>query len=132
MNVSGPAVLKAFQAFNSQNSRSPDYDYGLVVLHDELELDSGKSKVKRGDGSAKGHNGVKSVQQSLQGAGLLGNLGANFLKVGVGIGRPVSRDKDEVSGYVLGQLSAVERIKIAAATEEVVDMLEREVKRMGN
>lgn len=131
MNVSGPAVLKALKAFNSQYPQSPDYDYGLVILHDELELESGKSKVKRGEGSAKGHNGIKSVQQSLQGAGLTGNLGAKFIKVGVGIGRPVSRDKDEVSGYVLGQLSAVERMKIAGAAEEVVDMLEREAEKTG-
>lgn len=102
-----------------------------MILHDELELESGKTKVKRGDGSAKGHNGVKSVQQSLQSAGLMGSLGAKFLKVGVGIGRPVSRDRDEVSGYVLGQLSGGEKVKIEGAAESVVDVLEKEAERMG-
>lgn len=131
MNVSGPAVLKAFKAFTSQCPRSPDYDCGLVILHDELELDSGKSKVKRGEGSAKGHNGIKSVQQSLQGAGLMGSIGTKFIKLGVGIGRPVSRERDEVSGYVLGQLTGVERTKIEGVAEGVVDMLEREAERMG-
>lgn len=131
MNVSGPAVLKAFKTFTSQYSRFPDYECGLVILHDELELDSGKAKVKRGEGSAKGHNGIKSIQQSLQGAGLTEYLGSRFVKVGVGIGRPVSRDRDEVSGYVLGQLSGGERTKIEGAAEGVVHLLEMEAQRIG-
>lgn len=130
MNVSGPAVLKAFNAFTSQYPRSPDYDCGLVILHDELELDSGKNKIKRGEGSAKGHNGIKSVQQSLQGAGLMASVAAKLVKVGVGIGRPVSRERDEVSGYVLGQLTGGERTKIEGAAERVLEMLEREAERM--
>jgi len=131
MNVSGPAVLKAFKTFTAQNPRSLDYECGLVILHDELEHDSGKIKIKRGDGSAKGHNGIKSVQQSLQSAGLLGNLGVRFVKVGVGIGRPVSRERDEVSGYVLGQLSGGEKMKIEAVAGGVMEILEKEAERMG-
>jgi PTH1 family peptidyl-tRNA hydrolase len=131
MNVSGPAILKAFKTFTSQHPRSPDYECGLVILHDELELDPGKSKIKRGDGSAKGHNGIKSVQASLPGAGLMLGLGGKFVKIGVGIGRPISRERDDVSGYVLGQLTAGERAKIEGAAEGVLEMLEREAERMG-
>jgi PTH1 family peptidyl-tRNA hydrolase len=131
MNASGPAILKAFKTFTSQHVRSPDYETGLVVLHDELELELGKLKIKRGDGSAKGHNGIKSVQQSLQGAGLMESLGARFIKVGVGIGRPLSRERDEVSGYVLGELSSGERRKIEAAAEGLMRSIEGEADRIG-
>jgi peptidyl-tRNA hydrolase, PTH1 family len=131
MNISGPAVLKAFKTFTSQYPRSDDYAYGLVVLHDELELDPGKTKAKRGDSSPKGHNGIKSVQASLQGAGLLGSIGGRFIKVGVGIGRPVSRDRDEVSGYVLGQLTGGEKVKIEGAAEGLVGVLQKEAEKMG-
>lgn len=131
MNVSGPPVLKAFKAFSSQFPKTDDYDRGLVILHDELELDPGKTKVKKGDSSAKGHNGIKSVQASLQGAGLLGSIGPRFIKVGVGIGRPVSRDRDEVSGYVLGQLTRAERVKIEGAAEGLMGLLMKEAEMMG-
>lgn len=59
---------------------------GLVILHDELEALPGQLKVKNGNSSAKGHNGIKSVQASPQGAGLLDQLGQNFVRIGVDSG----------------------------------------------
>ncbi len=63
----------------------------ILVVHDELELPFGALKFKF-DGSAKGHNGLKSIMA-------LG--GSNFLRLRFGIDRPVNRE--EVPNYVLAK-----------------------------
>lgn len=59
-----------------------DYDCPveeLIVIHDELDIDAGIVKVKKGGGHA-GHNGLKSI---------IAKLGSrDFLRVRCGIGRP--------------------------------------------
>lgn len=135
MNVSGKNLLQAWKNFVSQASVGGGEDAvtALVVLHDELESAPGVLKVRRGDGSAKGHNGLKSIQMSFRGAGVLGQLGdKRYIRVGIGIGRPDSRDKGEVSAYVLGQLTAVEKKKIEGRADELVGVLEREVLSLGS
>ena len=128
MNTSGPALLKAWKNFASIHGLSSS---GLIILHDELELPLGQLKVKPGNSSAKGHNGIKSVQTSLQGAGLLDRLGQNFLRIGVGIGRPVSREREDVSQFVLGQMTTSEREKIERAADMLEGLLEKEAVRIG-
>lgn len=61
----------------------------LVVFHDDLDLEPGRIKIKRG-GSSGGHNGLKSIDQS---------LGVDYWRVRIGIGHP--GHKDAVTGYVL-------------------------------
>ncbi len=61
----------------------------ILVIHDELELPFGKIAFKQG-GSAKGHNGLKSIIQV---------IGDDFWRLRFGIGRPTS--KEEVPHYVL-------------------------------
>ena len=128
MNLSGPTLLKAWKNFSSIHGLA---SCGLVVLHDELELPLGQLKVKSGNSSAKGHNGIKSVQASLQGAGLLDRLGPNFVRVGVGIGRPVSRERDDVSQYVLGQMISSEKEKIESTVDVLEALLTKEAERVG-
>ena len=65
----------------------------LVVLHDCLETKLGVVKFSK-TGSFKGHNGLKSISNALGGA-------KDFHRVAIGIGRPVERDQDIVSNYVL-------------------------------
>jgi len=132
MNVSGPPLLKAWKQF-SQLSDGAGRVTGLVVLHDEMEIEAGRLKVRRGNGSAKGHNGIKSVQQSLQGAGLLEGLGARFIKIGIGIGRPVggTRDSRDVSAYVLGQLTSREKEGLEGCARELESVLYQEMGRIG-
>lgn len=134
MNVSGPPLLKAWKNYLSVQSASPnDPVTGLIVLHDEMETESGRVKVKRGNTSARGHNGIKSVQASLQGAGLMEALGDRYVKVGIGIGRPTSgsRDTRDVSAYVLGQLTPREKEGLANATGELVNVIYQEMARIG-
>ena len=127
MNVSGKALLKAWRYFTSVNGSSPT---GLVVVHDELELPQGRIRFKRGLFSARGHNGLKSVQSSLQSAGVLPELGGDFMAIGIGIGRPESRSSGDVSTFVLEQLSAGEKEQIAGLAEQIDAILVREAERL--
>lgn len=61
----------------------------ILVVHDELELPYGKIAMKFA-GSAKGHNGLKSI---------IANMSDQFWRLRFGIGRPASRE--DVPNYVL-------------------------------
>lgn len=63
----------------------------ILVIHDELELPFGSLKFKF-DGSAKGHNGLKSI---------MSHGGSNFLRLRFGVDRPI--DKEQVPDYVLAK-----------------------------
>lgn len=63
----------------------------ILVIHDELELPFGDLKFKF-DGSAKGHNGLKSM---------IALGGSGFLRLRFGIDRPTNRD--DVPDYVLSK-----------------------------
>ncbi|KAJ9603289.1 hypothetical protein H2200_012067 [Cladophialophora chaetospira] len=130
MNVSGQGTLKAWKTFTSLRPASDDVVTALVVLHDELESSSGTIKLRRGESSPKGHNGIKSVQSSLKSAGLLAAMGERFIKIGVGIGRPLSREKNDVSAWVLGQLTSAEKTKFEVATESLNAVLTSEIARL--
>jgi len=110
MNVSGPAVATAWKAFLNGLPNAHRSNAKLVVVHDELESPLGNIKVKPG-GSARGHNGLKSVTSSLG--------GMEYSRIGVGIGRPVSRESKDVANYVLRKMSPVEVQKVS----DGVDML---------
>jgi PTH1 family peptidyl-tRNA hydrolase len=134
MNISGAGLLKAYRQFASMtNSGAGEGLPGLVILHDEMETAPGQLKVRHGPTSAKGHNGVKSVQQSLQSSGIMDKLtatgdGGRFIKIAIGIGRPGdgTRDRDDVSAYVLGPLSGAETAAIEKSAQGLVEILERE------
>jgi PTH1 family peptidyl-tRNA hydrolase len=112
MNESGKGVAAAFREF----SRSAP-EGRLVVIYDELERQLGTVTVRTKEGaSAKGHNGLKSIMASLG--------GQNFVRMGVGIGRPLSRESDDVARYVLRKMTEDERKKIEGSVDEVVRRLE--------
>lgn len=112
MNVSGPAVKRAW------NSWRKDRDEGakLVVVHDELEKELGSVSCKtEWKASAKGHNGIKSLQSAFRDTG--------FIRIGVGIGRPAGRDSATVSNYVLRPMTGVERAKLQEAVGKVWQLI---------
>lgn len=75
MNCSGGPVKKLAEEY-----RVPPA--GILVIHDELEIDAGAVRVRMGGGHA-GHNGLRS---------LCDKLGTHdFPRVRVGIGRPPGR-----------------------------------------
>lgn len=65
----------------------------VMVVHDELDLDPGRMRLKLGGGD-NGHNGLKSIRAHL-GTG-------DFLRVRVGIGRPPGRQN--AADYVLARM----------------------------
>lgn len=114
MNVSGVNIAKAYKSFLRRIPTDEQPFARLVVLHDELEAPIGRIKMKIG-GSARGHNGIKSI------VGAMG--GKEFVRIGVGIGRPESREKDDVANYVLKKMKPAEVEKIKGAVQEVVRLL---------
>lgn len=82
MNASGRSVGDAARFYKIAPER-------IVVVHDDLDLEPGKVRVKRG-GGAGGHNGLRSIDS---------HLGQDYWRVRLGIGHP--GHKDRVHGYVL-------------------------------
>jgi PTH1 family peptidyl-tRNA hydrolase len=117
MNVSGPSVGKAWRAFAIQQQNQKGLKGRLVVVHDELEAPLGSVKIKEGTASPRGHNGLKSVQASMG--------GTNWWRVGVGIGRPESRDPAVVSKYVLRKMTYTEQKAMEDAAFEVLVALRK-------
>ncbi|KAF7879341.1 hypothetical protein EAF04_000537 [Stromatinia cepivora] len=116
MNISGAGVNSAWTTFLRESSSSSS-ECKLVVIHDELELAPGKINVKPGSNSPKGHNGLKSIRDTLR--------GQRYTRIGIGIGRPESRDAGVVAGYVLRKMSAEEKRKIEGCVGKVVEELGR-------
>ena len=115
MNVSGPSVAAAWRQFPKETWGE---EIKLVIVHDELELPLGQVKVKNGESSAKGHNGLKSVNLVLRGMG-----GLAYTRICVGIGRPSSREPNVVADYVLRKMSGGERNKVEGTVGRVEEEL---------
>ena len=85
----------------------------LVVVHDELDLPSGRVKVKVGGGSA-GHNGIKSIHAHLHDPG--------FVRVRIGIGKPPGRQPG--AEFVLRRPGRPERERLEVAEQVAADAVE--------
>lgn len=85
----------------------------VIVIHDELDIDFGKVRLKRGGGEG-GHNGLRSV------ASALGSK--DFQRVRIGIGRPPGR-KDPAA-FVLEPFSSTERAEVPTLCELAADAAE--------
>ncbi|MGC2310760.1 MAG: aminoacyl-tRNA hydrolase [Candidatus Babeliaceae bacterium] len=87
----------------------------ILVVHDELELPFGKLAIKQG-GSAKGHNGLKS---------LIAQIGENFMRLRFGIGRPANRE--DVPDYVLEAFSKAEQEEIIVLIDQAIQIIEQQI-----
>jgi len=85
----------------------------MIVIHDELDIDFGKIRLKLGGGEG-GHNGLRSV------ANALGTK--DFQRVRIGIGRPPGR-KDPAA-FVLEPFTAAERSELATICVLAADATE--------
>jgi PTH1 family peptidyl-tRNA hydrolase len=105
MNASGEAVGPLMRYYQIE----PD---DLIVIHDDLDLDSGKLRLRR-DGSSGGQNGIRSIIQ---------HLGSQeFHRVRIGIGRPPGRM--DPAAYVLQDFTPAEEEVFAGLREKVCDAL---------
>lgn len=85
----------------------------IIVVHDELDLDFGRLRVKFGGGD-NGHNGLKSLRRSL-GTG-------DFFRVRVGIGRPPGGQ--DPADYVLRPFGTSERRELDEFLARSADAVE--------
>ncbi|OBG80053.1 aminoacyl-tRNA hydrolase [Mycobacterium sp. E802] len=85
----------------------------IVVIHDELDIDFGRIRLKVGGGEG-GHNGLRSV------ASALGSK--DFQRVRIGVGRPPGR-KDPAA-FVLEAFTAAERAELPTICEQAADATE--------
>ncbi|KAH7108374.1 peptidyl-tRNA hydrolase [Auriculariales sp. MPI-PUGE-AT-0066] len=92
MNISGPAVSKAYKA----HIRPAPLASTVIVIHDSLAHKTLQTSIKRG-GSAGGHNGVRSAVDALG--------SPDFARIRVGIGA----HRGDAATYVLENMSGTER-----------------------
>ena len=106
MNLSGHAVGQLLRYFK--------IDVGdLLVIVDEAQLELGRLRA-RADGSAGGHNGLKS---------LIEQLGTDqFPRLRIGVGRGDMRR--DLADHVLGRFEADEREAVADAVARAADAVE--------
>ncbi|MFD0704844.1 aminoacyl-tRNA hydrolase [Alloscardovia venturai] len=95
MNDSGTAVASLCSYYSIDPSH-------VIVLHDDMDLDFGRIKVKAG-GSAGGHNGIKSIDKSL------GTPKYGRVRLGVGHAARGSRAHENTINWVLGGFNATQR-----------------------
>lgn len=106
MNESGRQIGPLAQFYSVQPA-------DIIVVHDELDLDFGRIRLKIGGGEG-GHNGLRSV------AAALGTK--DFQRVRIGIGRPPGR-KDPAA-HVLENFTAAERAEVPTICEQAADATE--------
>ena len=85
----------------------------VIVIHDDVDLDFGTVRVKRG-GGAGGHNGLKDLDRHLG--------DRNYARVRFGVSRPPQGW--DTADYVLGKWSAPERDTLDAVVGRCADAVE--------
>jgi peptidyl-tRNA hydrolase, PTH1 family len=112
MNVSGRAVQQTASFYRIEPKE-------VVVIHDELDLDMGITRLKVGGGHA-GHNGLRSIMQELG--------TQEFARIRCGIGRPPGT-KGFVADYVLSNFAKAQQTEAEIMIKEAADAVEETVKK---
>lgn len=108
MNVSGRSLAAARSFFKVPLEL-------ILVVHDDIDLEPGRLQARRGGGLA-GHNGLRSISQSLG--------SSEFLRLRVGVGRPGRGDRRDVASYVLSSFSPEDDVDaIVARSADAVEAL---------
>ena len=104
MNLSGRSVLQLSAYFNIPPQR-------IIVLFDDISLPPGRLRI-RADGSAGGHNGIKSI---------IAELGSQaFPRVKIGVGAKPHAEQD-LADWVLSSFSAKEEKDLSSALSRSAD-----------
>ncbi len=105
MNKSGLAVVQAMQFYKIEPRH-------IWVFHDELDLETGRFRVKTGGGHG-GHNGLRDISAA---------IGADYGRVRMGIGHP--GDKNRVANYVLSNFALSDKNWLEAMVETAADYVD--------
>lgn len=119
MNLSGRSVLQLSAYYNIPPTR-------IVVLFDDISLDPGKLRI-RANGSAGGHNGIKSIIQELG--------SQEFPRVKIGVGNKPNPQQDladwVLSGFNPSEKKALETA-LPHAAEAALSIVEEGVSAAAN
>jgi len=105
MNNSGSAVDSALKFYGGSIKR-------MIVIHDDIDLEFGRIKIKRGGGTA-GHRGLKSIFEK--------TASQDFDRIRFGVGRPPG--SMDASDYVLRKFRKSEREELGIFIGRSVDMI---------
>ena len=104
MNLYGRSVLQLSAYFNIPPQR-------IIVLFDDISLEPGRLRI-RADGSAGGHNGIKSI---------ISEVGSQeFPRVKIGVGAKPHAEQD-LADWVLSSFSASEDKALISALDRAAD-----------
>ncbi|MBQ6851662.1 MAG: aminoacyl-tRNA hydrolase [Oscillospiraceae bacterium] len=104
MNLSGRSVLQLSAYYQIPPQR-------IIVLFDDISLEPGRLRI-RADGSAGGHNGIKSI---------IGDLGSQaFPRVKIGVGAKIHPEQD-LADWVLSSFSAGEEKALSASLPKAAE-----------
>lgn len=108
MNESG-ASIQAASAFYKLDPQQ------VLVVHDDVDLDTARLQARLGGGLA-GHNGLRSLTEKLG--------TKDFLRLRIGIGRPLRGDRRPVADYVLSAFAPEDDVEsIVRAAADAVEMI---------
>ena len=104
MNLSGRSILQLSAYFHIPPQR-------IIVLFDDISLEPGRLRI-RSDGSAGGHNGIKSI---------INEIGSqDFPRVKIGVGAKAHPEQD-LADWVLSGMSASDEKALDSALERAAD-----------
>ena len=104
MNLSGRSVLQLSAYFNVPPQR-------IIVMFDDISLEPGRLRL-RADGSAGGHNGIKSIIQEVGSQA--------FPRVKIGVGAKPNPNYD-LADWVLSSFSALEERALSVSLNNAAD-----------
>ena len=104
MNLSGRSVLQMSAYYNIPPQR-------IIVMFDDISLVPGRLRI-RSDGSAGGHNGIKSI---------INEIGSqDFPRIKIGVGAKPNAEQD-LADWVLSSFSASEEKELSNALNNAAD-----------
>lgn len=106
MNLSGNSVASAVSFYNMAHSR-------LVVIHDDIDLQFGRIRIKKNSSSG-GHKGVESVIRALG--------SQDFIRIKIGVGREGDPARYVLTKFNDEEIDLVKKI-IEKASEAVVSII---------
>jgi len=106
MNESGRAVLAVAGYYNIEPEE-------MLIVHDEIDLDAGVIRLKKGGGHG-GHNGIRDIMEQS------GN--GDFMRMRIGVGHPGNKD-DVVQHLLHDKPSSDDQSLIDSAIERALEVM---------
>ncbi|MCR5486443.1 MAG: aminoacyl-tRNA hydrolase [Lachnospiraceae bacterium] len=107
MNLSGKSIREAVSFYHADPAKD------LIVVYDDIDLDVGRIRIRK-NGSAGGHNGMKSI---------IRELGTeDFIRIRIGIGgKP---EKWDLADWVLSRFTPEEADAMGKASQRAAEAAE--------